>query len=161
VNQNKKQHQKTNRLFLLLIILTLSFGFNSQSLAQNVEDNQSHANKIKISADATEIPSYLKHSKKAQNLSEQQQQKKTTPKSIIGKMFKALFLAIALFFGLVAILIKNKDKFKGQTPISLAKTIKQDAPNIKTESTIKIQPEIISADKQIRNLVFDLFNLNK
>lgn len=153
----------------------LSFGFIDQSLAQNVTDAQSHANKIKISADNPPVPSYLKHSKKAKQQAElQKQQKKDSPLSIIGKMLKALFLAIALFLGLVAVFVKNKDKFNfnfkidSQSPISLAQAIKQEEPikpEIQPQDEIKIdtpiKPEIISADKQIRTLVFNFFQLNK
>lgn len=138
----------------------LSFGFNNQSLAQNVSDTQFHANKIKISADNPPVPSYLSHSKKARKITTKQQ-KKDTPKAIIGKMFKALFLAIAMFFGLVALLFKNKDRIENQWPLLLAKMTQKSVPKSETETTPEIQPEIINADKQIRHLVFKFFNINK
>lgn len=145
--------------------MILSFGFIDRSLAQNVVDSQFQANKIKISADNAPVPEYLKHSKQAQkNIVEQ---KKAPTSSIIGKMLKALFLAIALFLGLIAVFVKNKDKFKGnqQPPISLSKVIKQDEPKIETATEIKapepIKPEVLNGDAKIKNLVFNFFKLNK
>jgi hypothetical protein len=143
----------------------LSFGFNCQSLAQSSVDNQSHANKIKISADNPPVPSYLSHSKKALQIAEKQKekQKKDSLWTVISKMLKALFLAIALFFALIAILVKNKDKFnfKQHKPVSANKTIKQSEPEKTAQNIHEIKPEIISGDKQIRNLVFKFFNINK
>jgi hypothetical protein len=145
----------------------LSFGFNNQGLAQNVSDAQFHSDKIKISAENPPVPSYLRHSKKAlKNAELKQKKEKDSLWTAASKMLKALFLSLALFFALIALLVKNKDKFnlKGQTPISLAKAMKQEEPEATTESkadTQNIQPEVISADKQIRNLVFKFFNMNK
>jgi hypothetical protein len=140
----------------------LSFVLNHQSLAQNIAPQQNNADKIKISAENPPIPSYLKHSKKAQELSEKQKekQKNDTLWILIIKMLKALFLTIALFLGLVAIFFKNKDKFQGKTPIP-SKQHEKIEPNTPTEDIQNTQPKIINTDNKIRNLVFDFFNMNK
>ncbi len=146
----------------------LSFGFNNQSLAQNLSESQPNGGKIKISADTPSVPSYLSHSKKAKKQAAQQkkeQQKKATLWEIITKMMKALVLAIALFLGLIALFIKNKAKFEtsSKSPISLAKAMKQDEGKVETE-TLKqpnLKPESISPEKQFRDLVFKFFNMNK
>jgi|GEM_PF-5889785 len=137
----------------------LSFVLNHQSLAQNIAPQQNNADKIKISAENPPIPSYLKHSKKAQELSEKQ--KNDTLWAVIIKMLKALFLAIALFLGLIAIFFKNKDKFQGKTPISSKKQEEEIEPTAQTSNTPNAQPKIINIDNKIRNLVFNFFNMNK
>lgn len=157
------KQQSLNRFILFIITLMLSFVLNHQSLAQNIAPQQNNADKIKISAENPPIPSYLKHSKKAQELSEKQKekQKNDTLWAVIIKMLKALFLAIALFLGLIAIFFKNKDKFQGKTPVSSKKQEEEIEPTIKTGDTPNVQPKIINTDNKIRNLVFNFFNMNK
>jgi hypothetical protein len=140
----------------------LSFVLNHQSLAQNIALPQSSADKIKISAENPPLPSYLKHSKKAQELTEKQKekQKNDTLWAVIIKMLKALFLAIALFLGLIAIFFKNKDKFQGKTPVS-SKKQEEIEPTVLPNDAPHTQPKIISTDNKIRNLVFNFFNINK
>lgn len=158
----------TSRFHLLIIIFALSFGFHNQSLAQNTSVPISNSDKIKIVADSPSVPSYLSHSKKAKQQAETQQKQKDKQKkdalwTVIIKVIKALLLAIALFLALIAVFIKNKDKLKdpAQTPISLAKAMKKEEQKNETKTNSNIQPEIISADKQIRDLVFKFFNMNK
>ncbi len=141
----------------------LSFGLNHQGLVQNCVYAESNADKIKISAENPPVPSYLKHSKKAQEQAKKKQKipQKNTLWAVIIKMLKALILAVALFFGVAAILMKNKDKFQGKSPVSLAKAIKEDEPDAKPQNIPPIKPEITSGDKQIRNLIFNFFNMNK
>ena len=143
----------------------LSFGLNHQSLVQNCAYAESNADKIKISAENPPVPSYLKHSKKAQEQAKKQQKipQKNTLWAVIIKMLKALILAVALFFGVAAILMKNKDKFQGKSPVSLAKAIKEESAltQVEPEIAINMQNQIKSPEKQLRDLVFNFFNMNK
>lgn len=156
-----KKKQIPNRVILLLIILMLSFGLNHQSLAQNLASVELTNNtKIKISADNPPVPSYLKHSKKAQQQAAKKQ-KKDTLGTVIIKMLKALFLIIALFLGIIALVAKNKHKFGIKSQIS-EEPRKKDTTNLHNPAETNIQPEkIITIDQEFRSLVFDFFNINK
>lgn len=147
---------RLNNVLIAILFLTLSFGFCTQSLAQNYSDFQ-----VKTTQEAAKrSPIYVIKQKTAQKESTQTpEKKKQTFQDSFAKMIRALILAIALFLGLVAYLLKHKNKFKNvELPNILKNTSEEGQKEIKTPNA---PTELDSRDANIRKSVFKFFEINK
>ena len=153
-----------NKLILIIIFCLLSFGFNNQSLARNDYANKSEIQKSTIHSHKKAI--YPENYLTKDEISPKKAEKETFL-GTLGKIVRALFLAIALFCGLAAFLYKKKDSlrnlninwnyWKKSTP-SVDK-IAEEFPQQTTTSDEKI-PEQNESDIRIKNLVFKFFEIN-
>ncbi|MDD3419271.1 MAG: hypothetical protein PHE78_01580 [Candidatus Gastranaerophilales bacterium] len=154
----KRQNQ--NNILILILLGVLSFGFNHNPSFAQFSELQTKT--IKQASQKTAI---LPSKYGLEGDKEIIKTEKEAIKDSLSKMLRALVLALALFLGLVAILIKKK----GAATNLLTKFQKHKSQNQNTEeNTIKIEktnqtnlsPED-QEDKRVKDLVFKFFEVNK
>lgn len=149
------------KILSIILFLILSFGFCTQSLAQNYSDLQVRTTQKSIKRKAI-YPS--KYGMDSESTTKVPKKKKETLWDLIMKMLKALILVVALFLGIAAYIAKHKDKFKNiELPNALKNVPIEEPkkPEAEEQITQKNIPEINSEDAKLRESVFKFFEINK
>lgn len=156
----KMKRLNQNNILILILLCALSLAFNHNPSFAQYSELQTKT--IKQASQKTAI---LPSKYGLEGDKEVIKTEKEAIKDTLSKMMRALVLALALFLGLVAIVIKKKSAAINL----LAKFQQQKQQNQNTENTAlkseKINQTPLSAeeqeDKRVKDLVFKFFEVNK